>query len=375
MGITSDISADKCGLALVLGGCEVTLLDHVSAMGVFADAGVHHPDTPIMKVTDSNGNVLDEYKDDPGQQVLDPQVAYQVVSVMTDNDARSFVFGPNSPLILPDRVVAAKTGTTQSWRDGWTLGYTPSLVAGVWTGNNDGSLMRAGADGVVVAAPIWHQFMADALKGTPAETFTEPTGIQHVVVDAVSGKLPTEFTTATKEEVFASNALPTQFDDVHVGVKINKLNGKLATDSTPPDLVETKTYTVLHSEMPNNSDWENPVQAWAIANGYTYPPTELDDGSTSPTTPNFNLNFITPANNQTLTLLPGAVEVSVNGTIAKSIDLYMNGVLLENKASTPYLFSIPKTTKNGTQTLVAIAHLLDGSSIQNSITINIQTAQ
>jgi membrane carboxypeptidase/penicillin-binding protein len=98
---------------------------------------------------------------------------------------------PNSPLILPDRVVAAKTGTTQAWKDGWTMGYTPSLVAGVWTGNTNGSQMRAGADGVVTAGPIWHQFMLNALKDTPAETFPEPPGIQHIQVDAVSGKLPT----------------------------------------------------------------------------------------------------------------------------------------------------------------------------------------
>src|SRR6185369_14970121 len=115
------------------------------------------------------------------------------------------------------------------------LGYTPSLVAGVWTGNNDGSLMRAGADGVVTAAPIWHQFMLNALKGTPAETFTEPAGIQHILVDSVSGKLPTQYTPSTKSEVFASSALPKDFDDVHVPVQINKLNGKLANSSTPAE--------------------------------------------------------------------------------------------------------------------------------------------
>jgi 1A family penicillin-binding protein len=371
LGITSDISADKCGLALVLGGCEVTLLDHTSAMGVFANGGVKHDDTPILKITDSSGKVLEEYQDNPGIGVLDPQVAYQVVSVMTDNDARAFVFGASSPLILPGRVVAAKTGTTQNWRDGWTMGYTPSLVAGVWTGNNDGSYMRPGADGVVVAAPIWNQFMREALKGTPAEQFSEPSGIQHILVDAISGKLPTEFTQTTKTEIFASNALPKDFDDVHVAVKINKLNGKKATDQTPVANVETKIFTILHSEMPNNPDWENPVQSWAIANGYPYPPTELDDGTTTSSQSSFNLNFISPTDNQTVTKLPLTVQVSVDGTVPTSIDLYLNGALVSNKNSSPYSFNVTKADK-GTTTLMAIAHLPGGGVIQKNIQINIQ---
>lgn len=371
LGITSDISADKCGLALVLGGCEVTLLDHVSAMGVFASGGVRHDDTPILKITDSQGKTLEEYQDNPGIKVLDPQIAYQVVSIMTDNDARSFIFGAHSPLVLPNRVVAAKTGTTNAWRDGWTLGYTPSLVAGVWTGNNDGSLMRAGADGVVVAAPIWNQFMQAALKGTAPEQFAEPAGIQHIVVDTVSGKLPTQYTPSTKTEIFTSNAWPKDFDDVHVPVKINKLNGKKATDQTSAENVETRVYTVLHSEIPENPDWENPVESWAIANGYAYPPTQLDDGSILPANSGFILNFITPANNQTVSL-PFIAQVSLSGTIPRSIDLSLNGNLIGTKNSAPFSFNITNTAK-GPTTLTATAHLLDGGSIQSSVQINIQT--
>ena len=116
---------------------------------------------------------------------------------MTDNNARSFIFGANSPLTLPDRIVAAKTGTTQKWHDGWTLGFTPSLAAGVWAGNNDGEFLKEKADGVFVAAPIWHEFMEEALKNTPAETFPVPPGITKVVVDSVSGKLPTEYSPAS----------------------------------------------------------------------------------------------------------------------------------------------------------------------------------
>jgi 1A family penicillin-binding protein len=370
MGITSDISADKCGLSLVLGGCEVTLLDHTSAMGVFANMGVKQDHTPILKITDSNGKTLQEYKQGPGTQALDPQIAYQIDNIMTDNDARSFIFGANSKLILPDRIVAAKTGTTNEWRDGWTLGFTPSLVAGVWTGNNDHSKMRAGADGVVVAAPIWNQFMEQALKGTPAEQFTEPPGIQHILVDSVSGKLPTEYTPSTKSEVFGSMNLPTQYDDVHVPVKINKVNGKLASAQTPPEDLVTQVYTVLHSEMPNNPNWENPVEAWAIGNGYTYPPTQQDDGSTSPSQ-NFNVDFIAPTNNQNVSTKSFDVQVEVSGTVPMSVDLFLNGNLVGSKSQVPYNFTIQKASK-GTGTLIAIAHLLGGGTVEKTISVNIQ---
>ncbi len=374
MGITSDINTDRCGLSLVLGGCEVKLLDHVSAFGVLANGGVRQDQTPILKVEDSGGKTLDEYQDKLGDQVLDPQIAYELVSIMTDNDARSFIFGPNSPLILPDRVVAAKTGTTQAWRDGWTLGFTPSLVAGVWAGNNDYTPMRQGADGVVVAAPIWNQFMREALKNTTPEQFLEPSGIQHLVVDAISGKLPTEYTPSTKTEVFASFALPKDFDNVHVAVKVNKYNGKKANNLTSPDAVETRVYTVIHSEMPDNPNWEGAVQAWAALNGYNYPPTEEDDGSTTPSG-NFgfsSLNFITPANNQVIKNLPFFVQVSPNGIAPTSIDLTVNGNFVGTRNSAPYGFTVNQLN-NGVSVLTATAHLTNGGSVQNSIFVNIQT--
>lgn len=373
MGITSDINTDRCGLSLVLGGCELKLIDHTSAFGVFANGGVRHDDTPILKIEDSKGKALEEYKEEAGNEVLDPQVAYQIVSIMTDNNARAFIFGERSPLILPDRVVGAKTGTTQAWRDGWTVGYTPSLVAGVWTGNNDNTPMRAGADGVVVAAPIWNQFMRNALKDTPPEQFLEPPGIQHVLVDSISGKLPTEYSPSTKEEVFASSSLPKDFDDVHVPVKINRENGKRATDATPENLIETRIYTVIHSEMPSNPNWEYPVLAWAAASGYPPPPTESDDGSSGPGIDKLKVNFIAPNNGQEITSLPFTVQIAVTGTQAQSVDLALDGNYIGSSNQAPYTFNL-SGLKNGWQVLIATAHLNNGGTLQQSIHVNVNVS-
>lgn len=371
MGITSDLNTDRCGLSLVLGGCEITLLDHTASMGVFANMGVRQEKTPILKITDSHGKILDEYRESRGQEVLDPQVAYEIVSIMSDNDARSYVFGSRSPLILPDRIVAAKTGTTQLWKDGWTIGYTPSLAAGVWTGNNNSSPMRAGADGVVTAGPIWNQFMREALKGSPPEQFQAPPGIQEVFVDTVSGKLPTQYSPSTRKDIFASFAIPKDFDDVHVAVKINKLNGKRATNQTPTELMETRVYSALHSEFPDRPNWELPVIAWAKAAGYNYPPTEYDDGSVNPEFAKTQVKFNSPVNNQEIKTLPfnASVDVSSAGDI-EYVELELEGNFVSRIHNAPYDFTI-NSANNGWQTLTAIVRLRNGEMIQNSIRINI----
>lgn len=372
MGITSQLDTDVCGLSLVLGGCEVKLLDHVSAMGVFANMGVRNDHTPILKITDSKNKTLEEYEQN-SREVIDPQVAYEIVSIMTDNNARSFIFGSKSPLILSDRVVGAKTGTTQAWKDGWTLGYTPSLVAGVWAGNNNSKEMKPGADGVLVAAPIWNQFMREVLKGTPPETFKEPEGIQRVYIDSISGKLPTEYTRATKEEVFASFAVPKDYDDVHIGVKINRLNGKLATSQTPPDLVETRIYTVLHSEQPDKPNWENPVRAYALGAGYTFPPTEQDDGSVDPIFTKTEIKFFNPADNDIVNSRQFAVDLGVTGEKPSSIVLYLEGDYQGSKQDAPYTYNV-LAKKDGWQTLMVEGRMASGEIIQNSIRINIDTS-
>lgn len=369
LGIESELNADICGLSLVLGGCEITLLDHVSAMGTFANMGQRNDHTPILKITDSKNKVLEEYKE-AAYEAIEPQVAYEIVSIMTDNDARAYVFGARSPLILPDRPVGAKTGTTQQWKDGWTLGYTPSLVAGVWAGNNKGELMRAGADGVLVAAPIWNQFMREATKGTPVEQFKEPAGIQHLFVDAVSGKLPTEDTPQTKQEIFATNSVPQDHDDVHVSVRINRLNGKIATENTPSDLIETRTYTVFHSEQPDKANWEAPVRNWALGAGYSYPPTEQDDGSVNPEFSKTQVTFTQPTNTSKVGQTFD-VQLNVSGEAPDSVELYLEGDYMGRKSSAPYTYNIT-TGATGWKTLMAVVNLPNGERIQYSIRVEIQ---
>lgn len=165
-------SASFYGPAIVLGGGEVRLIDMVSAYGVFATEGRKQPAISILRIEDSKGNII-EQKKKTSRKILDEQTARLLNDILSDNEARSPMFGYNSPLYFPNYQVAAKTGTTDNWRDAWTIGYTPGIVAGVWVGNNDNSPM-AKKPGIMFSTPIWHQFMETALAKLPQENFTPP---------------------------------------------------------------------------------------------------------------------------------------------------------------------------------------------------------
>jgi len=173
MGITTLNDRSRYGLSLVLGGGEVRLYDMVSSFSVFANEGVRNEALFITKIEDSDGNVLEEYTSRP-ERVLDTQVTRMISDILSDNNARGPMFGYNSSLFIPGKSVAAKTGTTQENRDAWTIGYSPNLTAGVWTGNNNNSRMTGNASGLSVAAPIWKYFMTRALNKFPDKQFTPP---------------------------------------------------------------------------------------------------------------------------------------------------------------------------------------------------------
>lgn len=171
LGISGLNQPDRYGLSLVLGGGEVTLLDHVNAYSSLATGGIHHDKAAILKVLDKEGKTLEEYKQSKGERVVEEKYVAMLDHVMSTNEYRAPVFGDNNPFKFTDRPVAAKTGTTNEFRDGWAMGYTPSLAVGVWAGNNNNTSMKVGADGIVVAAPIWRAFMNEALKNYAVEQF------------------------------------------------------------------------------------------------------------------------------------------------------------------------------------------------------------
>lgn len=343
MGISTLKDRSRYGPSIVLGGGEVKLLEHVSAFGVFAAGGLKHDPVPILKIEDSKGRVLEEYRESRGKEVLDPQVAYQVNHVLSDNPARSYIFGSANRLNLPGRPVAAKTGTTESYRDAWTVGYTPQIAVGVWVGNSNNSAMKVGADGSVVAGPIWNEFMRRSLENQPVEAFQRPEGIVELAVDPVSGKLPTQHTPTTVTEVFASFNSPSEVDDVHVPITVGG---------------DTRIYTILRSEKPNDPEWENPVRAWADAHGFSYPPSSGSAGSRDKNPEKVQVRISAP---NKITSLPwkAAAEIISAEEIGEVVFL-LDGRVLSRGSSGPFeysgsaarvdgphSFTVQVTTKNG----------------------------
>lgn len=367
MGISTLTDTSRYGPSLVLGGGEVKLLDHVSAYSVFANNGVRHEPVTILKITDNNGKVLEEYKEKSGQRVLDEQVAFLINSVLSDNNARSITFGQRNWLTLPGRPVAAKTGTTQEYRDAWTVGYTPQIATGVWVGNNDNSEMKPGAAGGTVAAPIWNSYMKKALTDKNAENFYRPEQIRDIAVDRVSGKLPTQNTFETKPEVFASFAEPSEFDDVHLTFKIDKNTQRPATDKTPKNDIVEQIYTVLHSQKPNEENWENPVTVWSLQNGYAYP--GIEEGYHP--LQQFELRLIEPKSGATITDFPLVITAKAKSKYGiKNIKVLFDDeeIFSGETDELSYFFSNPKP--DGDHIIEIIAEDNDGEteSVKRTVT-------
>lgn len=172
LGIKSLTELNRYGLSLVLGGGAVSLLDMTSAYAVFANDGVRNDYTPILWIEDGNGNVIERHESFP-QRVLPENTARMISSILSDNVARTPGYGPNSPLYIPSRDVAVKTGTSNDYRDAWILGYAPNLVIGAWVGNNDNSPMEKKVAGLIVS-PLWRDLMDEALPNLPVESFISP---------------------------------------------------------------------------------------------------------------------------------------------------------------------------------------------------------
>ena len=228
MGISTFKNASDYGLSLTLGGGEVYMTDMATAFGVFANMGVRQDLVSILKVEDKNGKVLEEYKYEPGQRVMQPETAYIVNSILSDNGARSMVFGSNSKLKIKDHPeVAVKTGTTNEMRDNWTIGYTPDKLVAVWVGNNDNSKMGSVVSGITGAAPIWNRIMTKVLENEKVKNYAKPENLISMSVCNLSGLLPPEEGCEAHNEFFNKNFLPQRGGARQSDLMIDKNTGKI----------------------------------------------------------------------------------------------------------------------------------------------------
>jgi len=340
MGITTLKDGSVYGLTLVIGGGEVSLLDETSAYSVFANEGVRNPYTGIIQVQDSNGNILEQSTLNP-QNVLTKNVALTMSDVLSDNTARIPTFGAHSALVVDGKDVAVKTGTTNSNKDAWTVGYSPNIAVGVWAGNNDNKPMKKG--GAAVAGPIWHDFIAYALSTLPDQKFEKPDlnydpttvkpvlrgiwqGNQNFFIDRISGLLATANTPAeTKIEKVITNP-----HSILYWIDKNNILGD--APSNPSDDSEYN-----HFEIPFQNWWATHKNNYSVTTMASIP-TATDNIHTDANRP--VVTITNPIDSQSYPAnLPINLTISNTGLYALSkIDIFINDNYVGTSRA-PFYFS------------------------------------
>ncbi|MFH1790236.1 MAG: penicillin-binding protein [bacterium] len=324
------------GLSMVLGGGEVTLLEHTSAFATLANEGTRYNPVSILEVTDKDNNTLFKWKAKAGEEIVNKKIAATISNVLSDDQSRAYIFGLNSKLTLPGRPVCTKTGTTNDSKDAWTMGYTPSLAAGVWVGNTKPSIMDGG--GSKLAAPIWNQFMREALASSSVENFPDPPlneARNPVLRGSVGG----------------------------ITLKINKKTGRIANSTTPAEMIEEKKYvlphTILHyidKDDPNkegvNSQndpqyevWEEALKEWigkqhSLGNNISLqdPPTEYDDPQSLALIPDLKILFPTTSTPITDRNIEFSIEASAPRGVAE-VNYYIDSMNIGSNRQHPFNIS------------------------------------
>ncbi len=258
MGISTFTNPDNYGLSLTLGGGEVFMIDMAKAFGVFANQGYRVDLQPILQITDSKNRVLEKYSppDSPifGKRVLPSGVAYIISHILLDNAARSNAFGTNSLLRIGNQPISVKTGTTNDYRDNWTIGYTSDFVVVTWVGNNDHTPMGNIVSGVTGAAPIWNKIMKNLVEKNPASWPKIPNDVRGLTVCATSGLLaPPDGTPdrcPTRFEYFIKGTEPKDTDPGRQKVFIDKGTNDLAKEGQTEN-VEERTELIVTDPLKN----------------------------------------------------------------------------------------------------------------------------
>lgn len=294
-GITTLNDPGRYGLSLVLGGGEIRLIDLVGAYSVLADEGMKHQQSMVLEVRDNSGSALETYRDKK-EIVVDAQYPRLVNDILSDVDARANLLHASLPLtVFPDYDVALKTGTTNDYRDAWAFGYTPTLAVGVWAGNNDNTPMQKHGGSILAAVPIWHDFMAEALKTQPKQTFNRPEAVPE--------------------------SKPMLNGDYLYGQQAHSI--LFYVDKSDPLGVAPEN----SSGDPQFNNWEIPVIDWAKNNLK-----DLADNNRFPAAPGTQTDFSSPTVKIISPLTGEFVGSPINifadinsGSEIKKIDVYLNG--------------------------------------------------
>lgn len=321
LGITT-LNRDDYGLSLTLGGGEVPLLEMTGAFGVFANGGRRIPPVAITKILDLNGNVVYQYRPPAGDLVARPEHAFLISSILSDNQARTPAFGPDSVLNLPFQA-AAKTGTTNDFRDNWTVGYTPDVAVGVWVGNADFSPMK-NVSGLTGAAPIWADFMKIAIQqltgGNPSE-FVKPAGVTERVICTASGTEPSRWCPNQRSEYFAADQPPLpKSEDLWKKVVLDTWTGLISSPSCDDYTDEKLTLNVSDPWAIKWIKKDSQGQKWAEEIGFSDPIFFTPSRECNSDDPHPKLAINSPNDGETIHVSP--LEIFGQASATKGFEYY-----------------------------------------------------
>lgn len=275
LGITSLNKDGGYGAPLAIGTGELKPIELLQAYSVFANGGYKKDINPILKITDKKGNLIEKYTDSPGKSVVSDAAAYVISTILSDASSRPGDFW-NNVLTLKDRVVAAKTGTSNKDvtkgkkkqilpRDLWTAGYTPQITTVVWAGNVDGSETKGTCDGLNCAAPIWHDFMEAAHKNLPKDTFKKPESVFSATISQISGRLATDSTPDRLKVSSIFAVKPTEYEGSFKEVEVDDLCGGKVTENTPADSIKKGYIATNINPIIDGYDksWLSSISGWS----------------------------------------------------------------------------------------------------------------
>ncbi|MBU0572245.1 PBP1A family penicillin-binding protein [Patescibacteria group bacterium] len=375
LGITSlkptNEMMNKVGLSLTLGGGEVKLLELTGAYSTFMNGGHVVEPVGILKVEDKDGKVLEEHEPEKGKRVISEELAYMIFDILSDNSARTEIFGTNSLLNIPGRDIAVKTGTTNDKRDNWTVGGGPQAVVGVWVGNNDNSPMLQVASGVTGASPIWRRIVMAALQGKSNTSPEVPSGIITAAVDTISGYRAHDGFPSRIEQ-FIKGTEPGE-DPIHAKLKVCKTDGKLAT---PSDVAagnyDEKEYFVFKEEDPTagsggTNRWQEGINEWLSSqgDGRYHPPSDYC-GTSNPV----NVEFVNPTDRSSNLPNKFTIEVRADSTAnIVQIELEVDGTKVRTFTGPPFKHEVDLA--DGVHKLRAKARDEKGKESDRTITIGV----
>ncbi|MBI4153458.1 PBP1A family penicillin-binding protein, partial [Candidatus Woesebacteria bacterium] len=359
---------ERVGLSLTLGGGEVRLLELTAAYAAFMNKGYRIDPVAILKVEDADGKVLEEVKPEKGKRVLSEEQAYLIAHILSDNSARTEVFGPNSLLNISGRTVAVKTGTTNDKRDNWTIGGNSQGLVGTWVGNNDYTPMLNVASGVSGASPIWRRILLELLSAKPNLGFEVPSGIVNASVDSVSGYRSHDGY-PSRSEYFIRGTEPGD-DPIHSKLKVCKTDGKLAT---PSDIAsgnyEEKEFFVFKEEDPTAAPggvnrWQEGILAWlSTQSDPRYHPPNDYCGTSNPV----NVEFVNPLDRDTLSN-NFTIKISASSTSdIVQVELEIDGIKVRTFTGPPFEHPV-NNLSDGVHTLRAKAKDEGGKESDRKIT-------